>query len=162
MNKIKRDLSLGHAGEKRVIELYDKFGFISHQNADGKLFSDWDIHSNYKNIEFTTEVKWDIYAVKSGNIAIEIYNPKSDKNSGLMATKANLWAHITDYVYLTSVEKLKKFVDTEEPLRTIKAGGDNNATLLLFSKDHILSIFTKLDNLNPNKAIWLITGLINK
>ena len=148
MTSIKRDLSLGDAGERRVMSLYEGFGFNSIQ-SQGK-FPDWDIKSFYKAFEFSTEVKWDIYAVKSGNIAIEVFNPKSDKPSGLYATKANLWTHITDYVYVTTVEDLKVFVDTESPVRTITNGGDGNATLLLFREDHILNIFTKLDILSKS------------
>ena len=37
------------------------------------------------------EVKNDLYAAKSGNIAIEVYNPHSNKKSGLSITKITLF-----------------------------------------------------------------------
>src|SRR6185295_17990226 len=41
----------------------------------------------------TFEVKNDIMAKRTGNVAIEHHNCKQDKPSGLMATEAHFWCH---------------------------------------------------------------------
>tara|TARA_R100000306_G_C4329398_1_gene119429 strand:- start:88 stop:567 length:480 start_codon:yes stop_codon:yes gene_type:complete len=145
-NNIHRDLSKGHAGENKVIELFAAMSIESESNTDRSKLSDYDILANIDGKIFTTEVKNDLYAARSGNIAIEVYNPKSDKPSGLSATKANLWCHITDGLYFTKVQTLKDFVKSTPPFKLISSGGDNNATLHLYKADFILSeVFVKLD-----------------
>ena len=71
-------------------------------------FYDWDLSVSQQVTGyevFTVEVKYDEMQAKTGNIAIEIYNPKSGKPSGLTATKANLWCQVLkDSTWITSVK----------------------------------------------------------
>ena len=144
---ILRDLSLGESAEQFIINLYEFMGYPSSKNNDKKTRSFYDIVSKNKKVEFTTEVKYDIYANRSGNIAIETFNPKSGKPSGLGITKADLWVHITDQPYVTSVKALKKYVDNNDPFKIIPCGGDDNATLYLYKANIILeAIFKPLPN----------------
>ena len=146
---ILKDLEIGESAEKKIINLYKRFGYPSAKNEDTKTRSYYDItsalpfirvlHSQGLTMEkFTTEVKHDLYANKSGNIAIETFNPKTGKDSGLSITKADLWIHITDIPYITSVKILKEYVEENKPFRIISCGGDDNATLYLYKADIIL------------------------
>lgn len=150
---IQHDLLLGENAENRIIKLFNSIGYSSRKNTDKKTRSYYDIISKKEKKEFTTEVKCDIYANKSGNIAIETFNPKREKNSGINITKADLWVHITDQPYITSVKLLKKYIVEKTPLRIISCGGDNNATLYLYKADIILNdIFSPLP-FNVSKKI---------
>ena len=115
---IHRDLLIGREAENRVVGLYNSLGFVSYLNTDKQLKSLYDIvsfaatwelmtlASDY-NIDnppphrhsFTTEVKYDIRSLQTGNIAIEIYNPKTETDSGLNITEANIWCHISNHMY---------------------------------------------------------------
>lgn len=147
-NNILRDLKLGEIAENQIIDLFITMGYPSCKNIDNNQKSYYDIMSEHPTKKFTTEVKHDIYSNKSGNIAIETFNPKTGKNSGLNITRADLWIHITDKPYITSVKKLKKYVDENKPHRIISCGGDNNATLYLYRADIILNAIFKPLSLN--------------
>ena len=103
-----------------------------------------------------------MYAAKSGNIAIEVYNPRSKKDSGLSITRSDLWVHIVNNKYwVAKSKKLKSFVAKNPPLRIIPQGGDGNATLWLYKVETILpKIFHRIDHLTGKEAKDLITKLV--
>ena len=145
---IQRDLTLGGTGEDRVVQLFNEVDIHSHRHISKGPFPDFDICSTIQttfdgDIHFTSEVKYDIYAIRSGNVAIEVYNPKVGKPSGLMVTKADLWVHITDAVYVANTDALKKWVNDTPAKRIITAGGDDNAT------------FRKIQVLCVNKSVFI-------
>lgn len=155
--KVQHDIKIGEAGEKLIISLLHKAKVKADKNEDKKKRSDFDIECGlpHGGRTFTIESKYDLYASKSGNIAIEIYNPKTGKPSGLTITKADLWCHIVDNeIYCTTVAQLKDFVDNNTPVKMVTAGGDDNATLLLFRIDDIIpQIFMRLDNLGKQELL---------
>jgi len=85
-NNILRDLSKGHEGENKVSEYLNQLGIDSWINNEKGKLSYYDIGFKLKAKEFTVEVKNDLYAKRSGNIAIEVFNPKTGKPSGLGIT----------------------------------------------------------------------------
>ena len=127
-------------------------------------FSDWDLSVSQSGTGyevFTVEVKYDEMQAKTGNIAIEIYNPKSAKPSGLTATKATLWCHVLQgSIWITSVDKLKKFCEDKTPFKSFNSVGDGNASILLYKTDDILEIFERVDNSSKEHFIKQIRGLI--
>jgi hypothetical protein len=129
-------------------------------------FSDWDLSVAQRETGsevFTVEVKYDEMEDTTGNMAIEIYNPKSDKPSGLMATKADLWCHVLkESVFITTVKKLKEFVRNTKPFRTVGAAGDGNAKIHLFKTDDILYIFHRIDGLNKEFVFNEIHSLLEE
>jgi len=135
-----------------------------HKASDLKKgrFYDWDLSVEQKETGyevFTVEVKYDEMQAKTGNIAIEIYNSKSGKPSGLTATKANLWCHVLqDSTWITSVEKLKEFCEDTPPFKSFNSVGDGNASILLYKTEDILKIFERIDNCDPNKIAPLINS----
>ena len=113
-------------------------------------FTDWDLSvaqlgTGYE--VFTVEVKYDEMQARTGNIAIEIYNPKSGKPSGLTATKATLWCQaLQDSVWITSVKALRKFCEETPPFKMFSSAGDGNAAILLYKTEDILEIFERIDD----------------
>ena len=161
---IVNDFKTGQAGEQQVIDLYEGLGFYSWGNPSRKVkdLAKWDIGADNEQLRFFTEVKNDVYAEKSGNIAIEVYNPKSGKPSGIYVTEAEVWCHITDGLYFTGVTRLKQYVESTTPFKIIDRAGDGNATIYLFKK-HVLfpSIFERLDNRDSEEALDILSGIID-
>lgn len=136
----KSDIKKGLKGEKQVIELLNSFGFTTSWAKDSKS-SFFDLICDWGKVRFTIEVKNDLFAKKSGNIALEFFNPLSNKPSGLFVTKADLWAHIIEKeIYFANTQKLIQFTRDNEPCRTVYKVGDGNADLLLYNKDRLIDV----------------------
>ncbi len=58
-------------------------------------FSDYDFCSQSR--KYSVEVKCDNSAARTGNFAIEYWNPSLDEASGVISTKATLWLQCVDY-----------------------------------------------------------------
>lgn len=144
----------GKLAEERVISMFNKLG-IPCKKSDKELL-EYDIELEVAGKKRTAEVKFDMMAEKTGNLAIEYWNSKKDTASGISATKAHLWiicilddVHIT--IWATSVKTMKKFLDTNEPKRKISKAGDKNAELFLYDADFMLkAIFHRLDTIMDN------------
>lgn len=142
----------GKVGERKVIAVLEGADIECEMNSDKATNLYHDIACHIGEKEFHVEVKTDYMAQKTGNIAIEYYNSNKDATSGIFATEADIWAHCLKdgdnmTVWITPVEKLKNFVNTETPYKIIERGGDGNAELLIYREHHILDIFTRIDNL---------------
>ena len=140
----------GEDAEDSVAKILSDYWDV-HKASDlqSGAFSDWDLSvaqlgTGYE--VFTVEVKYDEMQAKTGNIAIEIYNPRSGKPSGLTATKASLWCQVLkDSVWITSVKALRKFCEETTPFKMFSSAGDGNAAILLYKTEDILEIFERID-----------------
>ena len=127
-------------------------------------FYDWDLSvaqvgTGYE--VFTVEVKYDEMQAKTGNIAIEFYNSKLDRPSGLSATKADLWCHVLkDSTWITSVDKLKKFCEETTPFKSFNYAGDENASILLYKTEDVLEIFERIDKCSKDELLQKINALL--
>lgn len=141
-----KELRIGKAGETAVVQLLLDADILAELIEDKATRSYYDIKAMLDN-EFTIEVKNDIYAARSGNVAIEIYNPKSEKLSGLSVTKSDIWAHIVNNEpWFTATHLLKTFINMNQPKRIIDKAGDGNATIYLYPVDLILpAIFVNMN-----------------
>lgn len=153
----------GKIAEDLVEGLFKDLGCDT-ERAKGE-FPDWDLKCKLKRKKFTAEIKYDIMACLTGNLAIEFRNSKQNKPSGIEATKANLWVHcIKDgehiTIWITSVSKLKEYIAVYEPRRTVFNAGDDNADLYLYKDDEILSIFTKIDHLDEKGKLKAIRSYL--
>lgn len=167
------DLETGKIAENAVMRLYNRCGL---KTTPVSVFSGnrdfWDLESQVPrywmlpNNLLTTEVKFDVYAKKSGNIAIEIGNTtyKETRPSGITKTKATLWAHIIDdTIWLCRTSYLHDFVKFVSPKREIKDAGDGNAHIYLYDvKELLRAIFRRVDDKTPNKAREIIEKLCVK
>lgn len=155
----KSDLAEGKKGEQLVKEQFAKLGIDIVENTYKPNLKDYDLVGFIDGRRFTVEVKYDIYAAKSGNIALEFYNPKKQQNSGISATKADLWCHITTNpleFWIANVTSLLQYTKQISPLRIINSGGDSNASLMLYKK--IPYVFVNLSKLSKSD----IEGLLNE
>lgn len=166
---MQKDLIRGKKGEQLIIELFEKNGHLAKSNDNKDLRSFYDIEFSLLDktyhifFEGSIEVKNDEYAKKSGNIAIEYYNSKSQKASGITVTRSDIWAQIAvDQVWFANVKQLRKFIAVNEPHRTIYGGGDKNADLLLFKIDSLFnnSLFMRVDQLTNDEFTNTIKKLI--
>lgn len=169
-------MNIGDIAEQRIIKLLNDANYIASKNEDKATRSHYDI-SVYKTFfcgcsdecmdydevhQFDIEVKNDVYALKSGNIAVEMFNPKSAKPSGLTATKSDLWVFMVgEELWVANTEALKKYVEENKPFRIIDSGGDNNAYIYLYKKDVLFpAVFHQINHLNDEELVKKLEGLV--
>lgn len=165
MSRFVADLKRGNGAQQLIMQLYNDCEFTSEKvSPRGPERSFWDVVTTGNGLSFTTEVKFDEYEAKSGNIAIETFNPRLNKPSGLGITRAFFWAHVLvgGVVWLTPTERLRIFVQETEPKRIIGKGGDGNATLYLYDSSVILpAIFTRIDQMSRKELLQYIKDQCN-
>jgi hypothetical protein len=160
MGRVRKDMATGAVAEVRVVNVLCALGYAARLNDDKSQRWYYDIEVGSPPT-FTLEVKHDIYAHRSGNIAIETFNPKSGKPSGLGVTQSTLWCHVIDKIYVGRTSDLRHHIETVPPKRLIAAGGDNNATLYLYEKDEIVaSVFRELSECDLVAAKSVIEELL--
>jgi len=159
---IKEDLQKGREGEDQVINMLKSIGIDSGYNENKKTLKYWDIECSGKNRQFKVEVKNDLMAEKTGNLAIEVCNPRSGKETGISVTKSDIWVHIVGQtLWGCNTNRLKNFVSNNKPVREVKYAGDGNATIYLYEASKILDkIFTRLENLSKNELETAIKKLL--
>lgn len=159
---MRKDLAIGKMGEENFIKILKKGKVKAKINDKKKERSYYDIKAEIEGKDFTVEVKNDLRAAETGNIAIEFYNPLSGKKSGLAITKADLWVQIVDNKYWVAKTKdLKSFVKKTRPFKTFDNAGDGNANIKLYKVETILpEVFHRIDHLTGKKAKDLITKLV--
>lgn len=156
-----KDLLIGQEGENKVSKILVDAGWTILPTLDKKQRSFYDIEASKGKVRILVEVKNDKYAAISGNIAIEIFNTKSNKPSGINITKSCIWAVILDNeIWFASTIQLKKFIKDAIPHKSVNNGGDKNAALLIYRKDHILpKIFHRVDDIVTDELNKLIEKL---
>ena len=159
-----KDLRKGHEAEDFILALLVQAGLPASSNDNRKTFSDFDLTAEINNRPFTIEAKYDLFEKKSGNIAIEFFNPKSNQPTGIDATKADLWVHVLDKpmsAWVTNVATLRRYIRTHDPVRVVERGGDSNASMLLYKREVIFAdIFYQLDGLSPQSVRNLLLKLL--
>ena len=158
--------NLGKNGELYVVDIFTKLGFKAELNNDYDKRYDYDITIDLDGKKYTIEVKYDLYSIKSGNIAIEYWNSKKDTAAGINATLADIWVQLLPqknceiYVYAISVNKLKDYIKNNSPFKNIFSGGDKNSNMLIYRIEDIISEFIRLDSITiPSVMKSVIEGL---
>ncbi len=160
MANFRKTLKEGRKGEEALARLLKAAGIscVSHAGLTH------DLSCRFEELAFTVEVKFDQMEATTGNIAIEYYNTKLFKPSGIAATKANLWCVVLqkpETIWLCDTEFLREYAETVMPLRVITNAGDGNAALKLYKRDIILSeVFLRVDGLSPIRLLETIRGLL--
>ena len=151
MNKFLNDLTKGKIGERALSELLDKISIAQKINTT----KTYDLWADINGSGYTFECKYDIMADKTGNIAIEYLNSKTNKPSGLMATEAYFWVIIfkSGEIWITKTDCLKDFVNKNSPDRNLDKAGDGNASIFLYKKEKILTIFRRIDNMTSEELL---------
>jgi hypothetical protein len=156
-----KDLETGSKAEQFVLDLFNQAQVPAFLNEDKRVRPHYDILIAYADDKWTAEIKYDLYAAKSGNIAIEYFNPKSNKPSGLGITKSDFWIHVLtnpEQAFIVRTDHFKSFVAKHKPDRIIPRGGDGNASLLLYKKDFMIqNIFIPILVHNLKQTLDIIT-----
>lgn len=154
------DLSKGTKAEDIAIQLIEKTGWVCTKSKRGEV--GWDFEAQKDTSILTFEVKWDKMSDITNNIAIEYFNPKRNSGSGITVSTADFWIYCFGNpleIHAVSLKFLKEYVDRNPPFKLIQVGGDNNASLMLYKKDTLISeLFWRIDNIDENE---LNTGLQN-
>ena len=159
MTRFLSDFKDGNSAQSVVMALFAKCGLhntvVDPKSQDRQY---WDIITDGHDLSFTTEVKFDKYEARSGNIAIETFNPRLGKPSGLGITKAFFWAHVLvdNVVWITPTNTLRLYVKETPAKKVIKIGGDGNAELQLYSSEILPVVFTRIDKITSRKLLKYI------
>lgn len=159
---ILRSFATGDRGEKKVISVLSSVGITAVKNEDKDTRADYDLMCEYEEKKFTAEVKYDVMSEKTGNVAFEYFNSKSNKPSGIYGTKADLWFHLLPdgsniVVCVCKVKKIRDFCRDIAPLKNLKGVGDNNADIMLYTVDTVLEqLFDRLDNISNEQVLKII------
>ena len=142
----------GKTAEGCISAMLEAAGIPVTPNEDATKYSDFDLEAVLNRRTFTLESKFDLYESRSGNIAIEFFNPKSGRPTGIDATKADLWVHVLTNpmtAWATNVASLRRYIREHDPARVVDCGGDANAAMLLYERKVIFKdIFIRLDDLS--------------
>lgn len=158
-----RDLSVGNKAEGLVQMAFAKHGVET--TVPDSPSSAYDLQASLLNRDVTMEVKFDLFCARSGNIAIEFFNPKQGKPSGVQATKADIWVHLITKpmsIWVASVVALKNFIKTVKPHKTVACGGDDNSSMYLYKQEVIFdSVFTRIDECNTEDFFKVFERLLS-
>lgn len=105
----------------------------------GPDFQAFDLMGECRGRAFTLEVKYDVLATRTGNLAIEFFNTRQGRNSGILATKADLWVVVIGgppQPYVATVPSLLAYFHAADG-RYVQ-GGDDNSEMKLLPLDHAL------------------------
>ncbi len=143
-------MKVGRAGERLVLHLFQTANIDCVMSTGYNL--DYDIQCTFAKTKFTCEIKFDVKAQETGNLAIEVHNTKANKPSGLEATKSDIWIFVVKdgshhVIFAANTKHLKEYVAGTPPKRTIEFAGDNNARIHLYPVETILpTVFVRLDD----------------
>lgn len=162
---MKSSLKIGRFAEAYVEKLLKDAGFPALANKKKRRdeLAQWDIESDLDGQTFRLEVKFDVMARTTGNVAIEYYNTKSCCASGLSATTADLWVYVFEPLsaFVCRTSDLIQFTKQVSPSRQLSSAGDDNAAIFLYAKSEILpAVFHQMDGLAPDDFRSLITTLL--
>lgn len=150
---------IGRSGENLVLYLIREAGFECELNEDYSKRYEYDLSVKMGKLKFTIECKHDVYSLRSGNIAVEIHNCKSDKPSGIYSTKADIWVYLIPtkdkaiLAYAINTQKLILYTESTTPFKSTTASGDKNANLKIYKKEDILKEFIRFDNITDKKIL---------
>ncbi|MBI3925692.1 MAG: hypothetical protein HY319_09140 [Armatimonadetes bacterium] len=118
----------GHYNELRVALFYMLAGFhVRIGFQDGRF--DIDLR-HPRRPPRKVEVKWDKRASDSGNLYFEVENTRRRCPSGIMATGADVWAHVLgegQEAFLVTVPALRKFLQDGRFRSVQTSGTDSNS-----------------------------------
>ena len=125
-----KDLEDGLQAEEEVKELLKKHFNVEESDMEKLDTKEYDIKIVSKNLTF--EVKNDLMAEKTGNIAIE-YESRG-KASGISVTKADYWIYkFAGVFYMVETSRLKEeLLEKKNYWRSGVNGGDYGSNTMMF------------------------------
>jgi hypothetical protein len=157
----KSDLKNAQAAEQELAKIFTDAGHkVSDTSLLGK-FSGYDLiikyeHDNGQISSLLIEVKHDLKALETGNIALEIFKKISGipYDSGLSATKAHFYFYkIGDIFYFIHVNHLLEYLEAQEQLKIVM-GGDFNSSVIILLKVEEFKIISHEFTIEKFKFIY--------
>jgi hypothetical protein len=152
-----------------VIQLLEKAGMTGEKSVGKNSFYDIKSEVALDGIGEHTifyEIKYDLMSSKTGNLALEFFNPKSGKPSGIMITSSDFWIFCFNEpieAWLCGVNALKAYIDANKPKRIVDVAGDKNASLMLYSREKLCAeLFRRIDNMEKEEFRNIISAYINE
>jgi hypothetical protein len=155
-----KELRQGEEGQNLLIDRLAKAGYLCSLSPPRTI--GYDVICQLPPKTFTVEVKYDVMSTRTGNIAVEYWNSKQNKPSGITASTSNLWCYVIGSekeIWLTPTSKLRLFVQNEKPVKSIENGGNKNSNMLIYEKNHICSAFTRIDIMSNIEVFKLVQAL---
>lgn len=163
-----KDRSAGDRGEQALLSLLAAAGLAAGKNPaedkDGK--ARYDLWIDLPGRRITAEVKFDRWECRSNNVALEYRNPRSDKPSGITATRADLWVFcLTDgSVWCCRTTDLKRHWRKGPAglgfVRDMAVCGDGNSSSCLYERVALFdTMFFRLDILERPELTALLEVL---
>lgn len=143
-----KDLALGESGEDDIIKYLEGLGFtFVGRNHDNK----YDLVMEYEGKQFTYEIKTDVYARDTGNIAIEV--ECRGKLSGLSVTTADFF--VTYFprfgeIWNIRTRSLRDLIKNGNFYLSENSGDANSNTKLYLMKKHIVRPYFKVHKIDRN------------
>jgi hypothetical protein len=157
-------MRIGSQAEQAVIDLLENFGLECHKSQGRNSFYDIETITEEGQTLFF-EVKFDKMSAVTQNLAVEYFNPKLGKLSGISVTQSDFWVFAFGHplqLWLAGVADLKDYIGRNPPFKVIDVGGDKNASLYLYKKDRLLAeIFIRIDNLEKDTLTSMFNLYIN-
>lgn len=158
---------IGNKGESLTRQLFEKHNYIV-EPVDKKNRDFYDMTLSKRGRSRTIEVKFDVKSRFTGNLAIEFYNTKQDKDSGLNISKADFFVYvvpirtitgnIVDEIWIANTTDLRNFTTTVTG-RFVSGAGDNNAYIGLYPKEKLLGpVFKCISYLKVEHIDRIILG----
>jgi hypothetical protein len=165
-----RAAGIGRSGERMVRELFASNGVpaVENQSEDRTKLSKHDFTFELAGRQHSVEVKRDLFEKRTGNVAVEFYNPVARKPSGLAASTSSLWAFVlSDGIWACSTATLRRVFEqgmaSPAFVRDVKAGGDGNADFRLYKRAVLFpGLFFRLNDHSGTEFTGLLTRLLNR
>lgn len=157
-----KSMYVGSKAEMAVIDLLESHGIVCSKSIGKNSF--YDIEVELDNQYLFIEVKYDKMSDVTKNLALEYFNPKSEKLSGISVTQSDYWIFAFEkplQLWISSIDEIKNYVGQNPPMKVVDIAGDRNASLYLYKRDKLISsIFTRIDNMNKDDLIHMFNSYI--
>lgn len=160
------DLRDGRAAERFARGLLHGAGLATADNlaADRAGREAFDFSTYLEGATFTCECKLDRHEARSGNVAVEYYNPRRGAPSGIAATSADLWVFVLRgpaSAWAARTADLRAHVAAAPCLRDLPRAGDGNASVKLYARPALFAaLFHRLDLLGADALRALLRRLL--
>ena len=153
----RKTIDAGTFGEQFIKCILERAGIRCWKNPEAtnkSVMIKWDLGAEFPGgFKFTLEVKFDQMEAITGNVAVEYFNVRQGKPSGILATTSNLWVFVLGdplTAWVCRTKDLREWFESKPCHREISRGGDGNAAMKLYRRDELFkALFTRIDNLGP-------------
>lgn len=156
MSKFISDLKEGRKAERFVKRLFVEAGITIEKSSNTSKF---DFTCKYLGEEASVEIKFDKMNAITGNIALEYWNPRTNKPSGITASKADFVVYVLTTpltALVCRIDKLRLFIEKNTPDKIITGGGDGNSNMYLYKTQKLNQVFVSLSEVASHERAELL------